>query len=162
MFKTEAEKMEHLSGISHLVANHDGQLYPMLFCDFDGKHICFAVPFNDLEDKQRFIRLVQDAIVNKRISFFALVLESWITVVPNELQESMDVDEIMRIPADKRPHTHEVVLVTFSGPKEEVSYHAKINRDKDGKRSLADWVKQDGATTGRFANIWTNAIAVTN
>ena len=163
MFATEEDRVEHLERLGFMVASTEGSLVPMIFCDIDGENTCMAAPLNGTDDKNTLLQFMQKLILHKRISFFCIVLESWITIIPEHLRDKVDMDELMKVPGNKRPFTHDIVMVTFSSAKEELTYFAKIAVAKDGSRSLEKWEKQDYSNAvGRFANIWTNSIAVTN
>ncbi len=163
MFATEEDRIEHLNRLSYIVSQDKGTLIPMIFCDMDGENTCMAAPMSGTEDKNAIVGLLHKLIVHKRITFFSMALESWVTTIPDHLKDKVDMDELMKVPGNKRPFTHDIVMVTFSNPKEEITYFAKIVVAKDGSRSLDKWEKQDyQQAVGRFTNIWNNAIAITN
>jgi len=157
---TEEERQQFLAAIKANVDGGEQEYEPTIFCDFNqGEMVSSPIPLNGPQDKDIMVEMIYRLIRQERLTWFALVLESWMCTIPHK---EADYEEIMKLPAPLRPGAQEVVLVTISNSKQQHNWMGMLEKVR-GKRYIKEWkAMPDSMAQGRFVDLWKKAKAVTN
>lgn len=162
MFTCEEDRQKHLTATTKLVDAFDDEIMPTLFADLDGNPSVIILPLPDDETKDEAKYFLMDLIRKNRITGFCFVCESYMTRM-KETNEDVTLDAIMKMTPTERPDTKEIIMAQFCTAKETLFYIADIVKFEDGKRTLGKWeCMKDWNVSGRFGQVWSDAISICN